>query len=362
MHITKRLIYIMGNSRSGSTVLDMVLGSHPHAHSVGELVKLPKSGWLHNEFCSCGQHLQNCDFWSRVNKRWEELAMIDQAQYLAIREQFYRSWYVLRPKRLLDNPDFAHFIQAKEAFYQAVFEVSGKDTIIDSSKNPIDAYFATRVPGIELTLLHLVRDSHGVAWSMRKSFEKDLRQGIQHEIKPTPLYKTSKTWMTINLTCSYLGRLFPQNYLRLRYEDFMEDPKSALAALTEKTTIHFTDCLEAIEKGIRPESRHIMAGNRVRMADQVFLKPDLAWQEKLTRTQKGLISLLTFPLLLAYGYLSPGRKKSGTPTANPELHLPIFPQQSLETRSHTPRLNSSSGVSSDSKQNEQALPKDPEVR
>jgi hypothetical protein len=41
-----RVLEITGLERSGSTILDLVLGNHPHIESVGEVGNLTVNGWI----------------------------------------------------------------------------------------------------------------------------------------------------------------------------------------------------------------------------------------------------------------------------------------------------------------------------
>jgi hypothetical protein len=41
-----RVLKIMGLGRSGSTILDIVLGNHPQIESVGEVGNLIRTGWI----------------------------------------------------------------------------------------------------------------------------------------------------------------------------------------------------------------------------------------------------------------------------------------------------------------------------
>jgi len=65
-----RLVYIAGVARSGSTVLDSILGNHPLIQSVGELARLASDGWVQNFYCSCGKPSQECPFWVAVHEAW----------------------------------------------------------------------------------------------------------------------------------------------------------------------------------------------------------------------------------------------------------------------------------------------------
>jgi len=59
-----RLLYIAGSGRSGSTLLDLLLGNHPLISGFGEVHRLslePES-----RKCSCNRTIQDCEYWSRV--------------------------------------------------------------------------------------------------------------------------------------------------------------------------------------------------------------------------------------------------------------------------------------------------------
>ena len=85
-----RVLKITGSARSGSTILDVVLGNHHYIESVGEVNKLVRTGWISREslreidpkrlqvpICTCGKRLdvlyvdtpdEACPFWSRVRR------------------------------------------------------------------------------------------------------------------------------------------------------------------------------------------------------------------------------------------------------------------------------------------------------
>src|SRR3712207_4624499 len=63
------VLYLGGLGRSGTTVLERVLGELPGACSVGELVHLWQRGVLDDETCGCGEPFSRCPFWSEVGRR-----------------------------------------------------------------------------------------------------------------------------------------------------------------------------------------------------------------------------------------------------------------------------------------------------
>jgi hypothetical protein len=59
------LVYIASDARSGSTLLDQLLGGHPAAVSVGELCRL--SDFVRRgDRCTCGEPVHECPFWAPV--------------------------------------------------------------------------------------------------------------------------------------------------------------------------------------------------------------------------------------------------------------------------------------------------------
>ena len=50
---------------SGSTLLDILLGSQKNVFSSGELNNISREGLL-KEFCSCDKQLSDCELWSEI--------------------------------------------------------------------------------------------------------------------------------------------------------------------------------------------------------------------------------------------------------------------------------------------------------
>ncbi len=63
-----RVIYVVGAGRSGSTLLDTILGNHEYIESVGELINSPRAWSNPDEYCACGIQAGVCDFWRQVRE------------------------------------------------------------------------------------------------------------------------------------------------------------------------------------------------------------------------------------------------------------------------------------------------------
>src|SRR5690606_27812442 len=68
----KRIVFIAGSWRSGSTLLGDLLGAAQGLHHVGELHHFWGRGLQMNWRCGCGEKFRSCPFWSRVIGSWGE--------------------------------------------------------------------------------------------------------------------------------------------------------------------------------------------------------------------------------------------------------------------------------------------------
>jgi len=68
---TIKVIYIVGCGRSGTTIMDILLGNHVGLLSVGELIHA-HDNWNEDKLCSCGANLKKCDVWGDVGVEFFE--------------------------------------------------------------------------------------------------------------------------------------------------------------------------------------------------------------------------------------------------------------------------------------------------
>lgn len=313
-----RVIFVIGTGRSGSTVLDLFMGQHPMIQSAGELCNVVKSGWIGGEFCSCGERVPACPFWAEVRRRWEDLTGATPDEYERLRslveERKSTFWKMLRNNRLENlllsdkGPgEILAYAQWTVALYRAITDISEKPFLIDSSKNPARglalAMMDQRMDLIDLYLIQLVRDVRGFVWSQRKSFHRDERGGVAHDLAPRPVWKSALVWLFINtISEKILARHEQSRTLFLRYEDFAGDTLQESLKLASLLNISPEPWLEIIANNRPLESSHVVAGNRVRMQRQISIHPDTEWQSRLARLDKALCWFLAGWKARRYGY------------------------------------------------------------
>src|SRR5947209_19958625 len=61
-----RVLYVGGCGRSGSTLLDRMLGQVPGVLAIGEVVHIWRRGVGEDQLCGCGKAFTDCEFWSEV--------------------------------------------------------------------------------------------------------------------------------------------------------------------------------------------------------------------------------------------------------------------------------------------------------
>ncbi|MCH9646987.1 MAG: sulfotransferase [Deltaproteobacteria bacterium] len=298
-----RVIFVLGAGRSGSTVLDTLLGNHPQAESVGELANLVRA-YEANEYCACGKRCQDCPFWREVWSQWWSSGG-DSLRYQELQRRFERPRAMVRSMvaKRAASPLFREYEEATRRCLTSVAEVSGQRVLVDSSKNPGRALALSRIDGIDLRLVHLVRDARGVAYSGAKAFTRDETQGLEQDIRSMAPRRTATSWLLANLVSSLVTRAVPvENRLLLRYEDLMADPRQALQALGRVTGLNCEPWVEAVEQGRALEVGHTVSGNRVRMKGKLRLKPDLEWLTHLSAADERTVRRLCGPLMRRYGY------------------------------------------------------------
>jgi hypothetical protein len=316
-----RVGFIGGLGRSGSTLLELCLAGLPGVCGVGELVHVWERGVVGNQLCGCGQAFHDCAFWRQVGALafggWER---VDVERVVALKRSVDRNRFV--PRLLGPWPGSAFLRTVREyselyrRIYSAALQVAHADVVIDSSKHASLAACLRWDRDLDLRLVHVTRDSRGVAHSWSKQVR---RPEISDSVVYMPQYSAtyvSVRWLTQNTMLEALGA-FGVTRLHVRYEDFVDDP-----AGTVRRVARYLDLPEpAGEPGSLPGQvmltrNHTVAGNPLRFATgAVEVHADEAWRQGMSAARRRLVGAVTLPLRLRYGYVGEGREVRPPPTA-----------------------------------------------
>jgi Sulfotransferase family len=325
-----KVLYILGAGRSGSTILDIVVGNHPDLQSTGELANLVRTGWVGGDtlggierrrlripICTCGKRLdipeiedpaEACPFWSSVRREWVRRVgpRDDIESYPALQDEFekFTRWPRLLRERLRPSPRFQSYARLTRAFFESIRAVSGKPVIVDSTKAPSRAFALSMVPGIDLRVAHLVRDARGVMSSRRKTLRKDVEAGIEWTQESRPIWETAVVWVLFNLISEWVCvQVGADRAVRLRHEDLYEDTGGELDKIGLLTESDLRGVAAAASSGKTMQVGHNIGGNRMRKSESVTLKPDpQEWRSALSASEQRLSWALMGWLMRRYGY------------------------------------------------------------
>jgi len=311
---TTQVAFIAATGRSGSTLVSRVLGSLPGVASVGELCWLWTYGALRNRPCGCGEHFLDCPFWTAVGQTayggWEH---VDAERANDLRRSLTAN---KRVPELLTRPtartarDIDAYTALLGPLYAAISQHSGGAVVVDNSKQAAVALLTRRTPGVELSVVHLVRRSHGVAYSWTKHVARADKEG--REMRRRSPFRSAARWQIDNILYEALGRTGSPRLL-VRYEDFVEQPREATVRMAEFLDLDLTadDLPFPGPRQVELGTDHSVWGNPMRLRTGVEqLRPDEAWRRELEPGQRRLVTAVTLPALVRYGYLQRGGRAS----------------------------------------------------
>jgi hypothetical protein len=215
------VIYVMGAGHSGSTILGVALGNCSDFFFAGEveewLVKSGRPPWADAEQAA---------FWQRVAAETDGADLFGSKAVPAIE----RSSALLRVDRWPTRRRLlGRYRRVSEELLCAISRTAGASNVIDTSHFPLRARELKKLDAIDLYLVFLVRDPHGVV-------DSNLRQFKAHEVaerRLRTLVLNVNLWFTLLMSVVVFYGQRRDRRLFLRHETFVEDPESVLRQILE---------------------------------------------------------------------------------------------------------------------------------
>lgn len=260
------VLYIGGYGRSGSTLLGRLLVAENGVLNLGEVAQAPGHLDSKRMRCTCGALFRDCAVWGHIDSE---------------KMQAHKRPMPTGPHR---------------AILRVAAGLDGVRYLVDGSKTAWGLVFRPiqlkAEPHFGITLIHLVRDPRGVAWSV-------LRERRRRGQEPGPLRQSGIVlravvgWCVANLGCSFFCILYPKQYHRIRYEDLdrkgLPYPVETLVGRRESS----------VKRNWSWD--HALSGNRIRHHDQQDIRIDLAWRDHMPAPLRWLVVVPSSPLMLLYG-------------------------------------------------------------
>lgn len=317
------VVYIAGSGRSGSTLLERALGEIPGFVNVGELIDLYRRTATHGERCGCGEPFAQCPFWSRVGDRafdgWQEqkLDATSQLQGKVARQRRMPRLLAMRLAGARFRAEVAAYGASYTGLYGAIAAEAGAACVVDASKWPVQALALARA-GLDVRVIHLVRDVRGVAYSLGK---RDVSR--PHAVAGTDVMthlsaaEAAARWVAVQGQAGLL-RWCGLPVTRMRYEEFVREPGQAVAAALAGIGLPAPPAhLAHLGNGrVVLGTSHGLSGNPSRFTGgEITLRADEKWRTSMSRRDRLIVTAIGLPLMLRYGL-----KAAGSPAEKPQAH------------------------------------------
>jgi hypothetical protein len=309
-----KYVYICSAGHSGSTLLDLLLGSHSQIESLGEIIHLSKNLSLNTQ-CTCGEPVRSCPVWKRVVSLLNEQLGIDifNAPYalnmgfplpLVIKDKLHTTLRYKLKRRFLRGLRYIqlkyqlnflkHFlnpiydgIENTILVYEAVRRVLQCQMIVDSSKSYLEAIGIYNRNPDNVRILLLCRDGRGVFYSfIKRNFCRNmsLYAWKNHYERAIPLLE------------KYVN---DDHLLRVKYEDIVQDPTAELKRICMFLNVEFEDKMLDFASHVH----HMTDGNNMRFSKSSEIRADTAWQHELSDTDRAYFDKKAGHLNRSLGYV-----------------------------------------------------------
>lgn len=279
-----KIVYIAGCGRSGSTLLDLVLGTSPNAFSAGQLENLiyflkesderrPDKRLFRDDQ---GSGPNDSQVWGPVKRSLEEAhARVYDPRCPLHVGQLIRSLILKRPFYMEPFDD--------DLLYGCILQQARKvksqdvDVIIDSSKNIKRLVSLKQSAQLDVYVIHLIRDVRGYVHSNSK--------------RGMGWLSSLRRWIILNSAYAlYLPRAFPEEKVkRISYDRFTGDPAGVIREINDWAGLHVDDVdyLNAIAR----EKSYRFSGSSMRFRGVPAITRDLSWEHGLNPWQKTVIAV-----------------------------------------------------------------------
>jgi hypothetical protein len=299
-----KVLFVAGAARSGTTLVDLLLGQLPGFTTVGELRFLWERGLREGRLCGCGEPVAGCDFWTRTLDAARLGRSVDPAHMVELlsmieRPRFILDTFLARPSH---DPAALRLANGLADVYRAVLDQSGASIVVDSSKPPTYGRLLQMSPAIDLRVLHVVRDPRACAFSLRRSKPaRDRPDG--GAMRRQPPWKAALTWNLWNLAAERLAAVAPTRYLRVRYLDLVGAPGDTLDRIAAFVGSDPNEVAQMFTEGsIQLHTNHSVAGNPVRLDSRLEIRPDLEWTRHMEPRDRRVVEMITRLVMARYGF------------------------------------------------------------
>lgn len=244
----KKVIFILGHGRSGTTLLNKALSAHP-------------------DICFMNYEFNDLPFFYQ-NQCWYD--KYGDKKYQVMAQDFFAHPWIDDPLQDIDGKDFGEFMRNVFDYYRSKEkkDIVGVKVVGDIQEHV--AMIRDVFPGAYC--IHLIRDPRDVFLSLKKLWFGAV----------SPFY-FGKSWVqVINTIRSLQGKI--RHYHEIRYEDLITKPEQELRSLSSFLGVAFSRKMLSYHKDVGKVARiHPLL-------DKGFVSKNFnKWKKELGRRELGLI-------------------------------------------------------------------------
>ena len=321
-----RLVYILAASHSGSTLLTMLLNSHPDVATVGELA--PGHIEASPAYpCSCGQRIRECPFWQWVaatartrglNFGIEDFGTGFQVPESRIATRLLQPLhrgpmleFVRDAGLALSSPwprRFREIAHANEILADAIMEYYHARVFVDKGNVGLRLKYLLRIPSFEVKVIHLIRDGRAVALTyMDPAGFADAQDpnrrggggGGNRASERLSMSQAAYQWRRCNEEAEHaLRRLDRSQWIEVRYEELCGSPDATLSRIF--AFLGLDPAQRAAD--FRSVENHVV-GNGMRLDTTSEIRLDERWRTRLTASDLQVFDDVAGHANRQYGYI-----------------------------------------------------------
>ncbi|MEP6794686.1 MAG: hypothetical protein ABJB16_10200 [Saprospiraceae bacterium] len=263
------MIYIVGNSFCGSTLLGFLLSAHPDIIYLGEL-KIKT--WLRERSCSCGHSLETCPFYSHYFNEFNvaKKSLFEDVRSRSVFDLLFRSDKIISKNAIIKMESFYHSISERvaEMYPNARY-------IVDTSKSiwMLNGWLHTSLAE-DIKIIWLTRQ-------LKPSIASFTKRGFK-------FYHSLLSILVNNLLTYCYLKWHKLDYLKLDYTRFYDGYDDIAKALSSLLNIPVPASYQ------NQFNHHVISGNSFTKKEFTghfngFHK-DEEWNALLTKKQKRILS------------------------------------------------------------------------
>ncbi|MBI3926760.1 MAG: sulfotransferase [Armatimonadetes bacterium] len=303
-----KVLYILSAGRSGSTILDLSLGTLDGCFSTGEFRRLWENAIENGRLCACGETIYRCAVWSQVLGALHRTCNLGPEQLLRHYHEVFRPrsvWRLLTGQRRERWQDLQIYLRTAAVLYASLAEITGCPVLVDSSKKPWHPGLLGLIPGVEPYAIHLIRDPRAVDYSRTRPREGESHRNWIRGNHPAAPAARAVEWIYTNGLIEFvLRRHLRGRYARMRYEDFIARPDLAFEKVAALLGRPRSVPAGEDEESLCVRNNHMVAGSPIprHSHGKIRLEVDPVWQHAMSATRQWMVTAVAFPLMVRYGY------------------------------------------------------------